>query len=58
MKQVGHDAVNLSRQELSDQATRIARWEEACKPKLNYDRYGVARYSYARPECELGLTGQ
>src|SRR5262245_5686826 len=49
-------AMRLSRQELADQATRIAKWEEACQPKLAYDRYGVARYTYARPDCEMGLV--
>lgn len=29
-------------------------WSERCRPSLVYDRYGVGRYVYAAPGCELG----
>lgn len=32
----------------------LAAWEERCKPVIKKDRYGVRRYSYAKPGCEFG----
>ena len=51
-------ALNMTHQEFVSQADRIAKWEEACRPKLTRDKYGVSRYSYAHPDCEHGLTSQ
>jgi hypothetical protein len=51
-------ALKMTRQEVVDEAARVAKWEEVCKPRISRDRYGVARYSYAQPDCEHGLTGQ
>ncbi len=31
------------------------RWVARCRPTLRQDRYGVARYHYARPGCEFGV---
>ena len=33
------------------------RWVERCQPTIHQDRYGVARYHYARPGCEFGVSG-
>lgn len=31
------------------------RWVARCRPTLRQDRYGVARYQYARRGCEFGV---
>jgi hypothetical protein len=54
----GQAPQKITRQEAIDETARIAKWEEVCKPRISRDRYGVARYSYAQPDCEYGLTGQ
>jgi hypothetical protein len=33
---------------------RERRWEQHCRPQIALDRYGVPRYLYAAPGCELG----
>lgn len=39
-----------------DTLARVRRWEQACRPMPEVDRYGVARLRYARPGCEFGRT--
>jgi hypothetical protein len=36
-------------------AARDRKWVTHCRPVIEYDRYGVARYQYAAPGCEYGL---
>jgi hypothetical protein len=36
-------------------AARDRKWVTHCRPVVEYDRYGVARYQYAAPGCEYGL---
>jgi hypothetical protein len=31
------------------------RWLARCRPVVEYDRYGVARYHYSAPGCEFGI---
>jgi len=33
---------------------RDVAWMESCRPSLVTDRYGMARYVYAKPGCETG----
>ena len=37
-----------------DSAERERLWVAYCQPALRQDRYGVSRYSYAKPGCEFG----
>lgn len=46
------DAAEQARANQEDQ-----RWVEHCQPTIHQDRYGVARYHYARPGCEFGVSG-
>ena len=42
----------------ADQArlsARDRRWLARCRPVIERDRYGVARYSYAAAACEFGV---
>lgn len=42
----------------SEKARLMARdrsWLARCRPVIEYDRYGVARYHYSAPGCEFGL---
>jgi hypothetical protein len=34
---------------------RERRWVDRCRPVIDHDRYGVARYRYAMPGCEFGI---
>lgn len=34
---------------------RERRWVDRCHPTVEPDRYGVSRYRYAAPGCELGV---
>jgi hypothetical protein len=36
-------------------ATRDHKWLARCRPVIERDRYGVARYSYAAAGCEFGV---
>ena len=36
-------------------ATRDHKWLARCRPVIERDRYGVARYYYAAPGCEFGV---
>ena len=36
-------------------ATRDHKWLARCRPVIERDRYGVARYHYAAPGCEFGV---
>ena len=46
------DAAERARANQEDQ-----RWVERCQPTIHQDRYGVARYHYAQPGCEFGVSG-
>ena len=37
-------------------AERERKWRDRCRPQIAQDGYGVARYSYAAPGCEFGVT--
>jgi len=43
-----------SEQDLAESKERWRLWQARCKPLLDRDRYGVARYVYAQPRCEFG----
>jgi len=34
---------------------RDRRWLARCRPVIEYDHYGVARYHYSVPGCEFGV---
>ncbi len=34
---------------------RDRRWRARCRPVIEYDHYGVARYHYSAPGCEFGV---
>lgn len=36
---------------------RERRWVSRCRPVIAQDRYGVARYRYARAGCAFGIIG-
>ena len=36
-------------------AERDHRWLARCRPLVQRDRYGVARYYYGAPGCEFGI---
>ena len=36
-------------------ATRDHKWLAHCRPVIERDRYGVARYHYVAPGCEFGV---
>ena len=36
-------------------AARDHKWLARCRPVIERDRYGVARYYYAAPGCEFGV---
>jgi hypothetical protein len=36
-------------------AARDHKWLARCRPAIERDRYGVARYYYAAPGCEFGV---
>lgn len=36
-------------------AARDQRWQTHCRPVIERDAYGVARYQYAAPGCEYGI---
>ncbi len=40
--------------EMQAAEARDRQWQERCRPSIRYDRYGVARYVYARRGCEFG----
>jgi hypothetical protein len=41
-------------QEIAEANARERKWREHCAPQLKQDRYGVMRYTYAAPNCDLG----
>ncbi len=45
----------LSEAERAELAERDHRWLARCRPLVQRDRYGVARYYYAEPGCEFGV---
>ena len=45
----------VSAEERARAAEEDRRWVARCRPTLRQDRYGVARYQYARPGCEFGV---
>jgi hypothetical protein len=40
----------------AESATREQRWANRCRPQLRQDQYGVSRYYYAAPNCDLGKS--
>jgi len=47
------DAANEA--ERAQMAERDRKWSAHCRPAIERDRYGVARYHYAAPGCEFGI---
>lgn len=45
----------LSETERAQMAARDHRWLAHCRPVVQRDDYGVARYYYAEPGCEFGI---
>ncbi len=43
-------------QEAKESMAQDRKWVSFCKPVVFTDRYGVSRYSYARPGCEFGRS--
>ena len=43
-----------SEQEIAESKEREQQWRARCRPTIQHDRYGVARYVYAGPGCEFG----
>lgn len=41
-------------QEIAESREREQKWRTRCRPTIEHDRYGVARYTYAGPGCEFG----
>ena len=41
--------------EEAEAAERERRWVARCRPIIQQDQYGVARYRYAAPGCEYGV---
>jgi hypothetical protein len=41
-------------QEIAESKERERKWEARCRPVIERDRFGVARYTYAGPGCEYG----
>jgi hypothetical protein len=41
-------------QEIAESREREHKWRTRCRPTIEHDRYGVARYTYAGPGCEFG----
>jgi hypothetical protein len=41
-------------QEEADTAERERKWMARCRPIIHQDQYGVGRYYYAAPGCEVG----
>jgi len=39
-------------------SARDHRWLARCRPVLEHDIYGVARYRYAAPDCEFGAGAE
>ncbi len=55
---VNPHVINVPRQSEEEREAAEARdrhWVERCRPVIRQDRYGMPRYSYAAPGCELGL---
>lgn len=48
----------LTEQEVAESREREQRWRERCRPLVERDHYGVARYVYARPGCEFGASAR
>lgn len=46
----------ISEEEARRSEARDRKWMSYCKPVLVEDRYGVARYRYAKPGCEFGRS--
>ena len=44
----------LDEDEKSRLEARDQRWLARCRPAIEHDRYGVARYRYFAPGCEFG----
>jgi len=44
----------LDADDLQAQRERERAWEAHCHPIVDFDRYGVARYTYAHASCEFG----
>jgi hypothetical protein len=47
------DAVNDA--ERARMSERDRKWSTRCRPAIERDQYGVARYRYAAPGCEFGV---
>ncbi len=45
----------ISEAEKTQMTERDHRWLARCRPIVQRDRYGVARYYYAAPGCEFGV---
>jgi hypothetical protein len=48
------NAPGQSAEEREAAEARDRHWVERCQPVIRQDRYGMPRYSYAAPGCELG----
>ena len=48
----------LTEQEIAENREREQRWRERCRPSVERDHYGVARYIYSRPGCEFGASAR
>jgi hypothetical protein len=52
------DLAPLTQQEIAEGRERDQRWRERCRPSVERDHYGVARYVYSRPGCEFGASAR
>ena len=48
----------LDEAQKAQEATRDRKWVARCRPVIQRDRYGVARYHYSAPGCEFGPGGE
>lgn len=56
--QAGDPYVRIVPHDEADEARASARdhkWMSHCRPVIEQDHYGVARYHYAAPGCEFGV---
>jgi hypothetical protein len=45
----------VSEAEKTHATAQDRKWLARCRPVVEHDRYGVARYRYAAPGCEFGI---
>jgi hypothetical protein len=51
----GDPSVRLVPERREANKARDRRWLARCRPVIEYDHYGVARYHYSAPGCEFGV---